>query len=271
MLRFISNQYLCLSLLLVTGFAGLSAHAQLVNIESRRMQTDSIRFALMADMNFNYSDQSGETYFAVGTNLTTQFKSWKCDHIFFLMGSANLVRAEGTDFQNSWFLHGRYNRKFSEIFRVEAFVQYQKNQLLIIDSRFLTGGGIRLKFINEKQVKGLKGYFGNAIMYEIEDSQAYNQQNRNLRNTSYISLTYSPGEEGEEKVHLVNTFYFQPLYTAISNHRILEQFLVELPFSKVLSSTLTFNYSLISVTPAGTRENTSNVLFGFRYTFPTDL
>lgn len=66
-------------------------------------------------------------------------------------------------------------------------------------------------------------------------------------------------------MNLLNTVYFQPLYESIANHRLLEQFKIELPVSKVISLSGTFNYSLISVTPAGTRDYTSNVLFGLTY------
>lgn len=254
---------LCLFPLLV--FAGLPVQAQLVNIESKRMQTDSVRFALKADAQFNYSNQNGDTYYAIGSNLTTQFKSEDLKQIYFLMGNFNLVRAEGKDFQNSWFLHGRYNRKLSDLVRLEGFAQYQKNELLIIDSRFLLGAGVRLKVLSGEHVGA---YLGNAVMYEIEQSSEYNQKDYQWRHSAYFSLNYSP--EGN-RISLTNTLYFQPLYEDFGNYRILEQFRVEMPVSKALSATGTFNYSLISVTPAGARDSTSNILFGLSYAFPPDL
>jgi len=252
--------FLGFCLILLSLLAGIPAHAQLVNIESKRMQTDSVRFALKADALLNYSNQNGETYFATGTNVTTQFKSKDLEKIYFLVGNYNLVRAEGTDYQNSWFLHARYNQKLSKLLRAEAFVQYQQNQLLVIDSRFLLGAGIRLKVLSGKS---LGAYLGNAAMYEIEGSTEYDQRNYNFRHSAYFSLSYSPKEIG---VNLINTLYFQPLYQSIANHRVLEQFKIEVPVSRVISISGTFNYSLISVTPAGTRDYTSNVLFGLTFT-----
>lgn len=236
------------------------AHSQLVNIESKRMQTDSVRFALKADALLNYSNQNGETYFATGTNVTTQFKSKDLEKIFFLVGNYNLVRAAGNDFQNSWFLHARYNQKLSQLLRAEGFIQYQQNQLLVIDSRFLLGAGVRMKVLSGEH---LGAYLGNAAMYEIEQSTDFDQQNHNFRHSAYFSLTYSPKDIG---VNLINTLYFQPLYKSLANHRVLEQFKIEVPVSRVISISGTFNYSLISVTPAGTRDYTSNVLFGLTFT-----
>jgi hypothetical protein len=247
-----------LALLIACGWS-LSAHAQLVNIEAMRMQTDSVRFALKADALLNYSNQNGEAYFATGANLTTQFKSEDLDKIYFLVANYNLVRAEGTDYQNSWFLHARYNQKLSRLFRAEAFVQYQNNQLLVIDSRFLLGAGIRLKVLAGDYVGA---YLGNAVMYEIENSRDFDQKSYNFRHSAYFSMTYSPKGIG---VNLLNTVYFQPLYESLANHRVLEQFKIEIPVSEVISLSGTFNYSLISVTPAGTRDYTSNVLFGLTY------
>lgn len=248
----------------VAGFIGMSAQAQLVNIESKRMQTDSVRFALKADAQFNYSNQNGDSYHAIGSNLTTQFKSADLKKIYFLMGNFNLVRAEGKDYQNAWFVHGRYNRKLSNLFRLEGFVQYQENELLVIDSRFLLGAGVRLKLLSGEH---LGAYLGNAAMYEIERSSEYNQKDFQWRHSAYFSLNYSP--EGN-RINLTNTLYFQPLYEDLGNYRILEQFRVEMPVSSALSVTGTFNYSLISVTPADTRDYTSNVLFGLSYAFPSD-
>ena len=59
------------------------ASAQLVNIEAKRMQKDSTRFALKSDVLLNYTDNNGDYIFQIGSNLTTQMKSKDLKKIYF--------------------------------------------------------------------------------------------------------------------------------------------------------------------------------------------
>lgn len=248
-----------LGLLLLTLFVSEWASAQLVNIETRRMQTDSVRFAMVADAWFNYSKQNDDYVYSVSANTTTQFKSKDLKKIYFLLGNYTLVSTQDQDYQNSWLLHGRYNQKISQLLRAEAFVQHQNNKLLIIDSRFLTGAGIRLKVLDKSH---LNAYLGQSVMYEIEESSDFDQRNFNWRHNAYFSLTLATTDE---KVTLTNTLYFQPLYRAIGNHRILQQFKIEVPVSKVISLSGSYNYFLMSETPSGVSDRSSNVFFGLSF------
>lgn len=240
-------------------FASQAAVAQLVNIETRRMQTDSVRFAMVADAWFNYSKQNDDYVYSVSANTTWQWKSRDLKKIFFVLGNYSLVSTQDQDYQNSWLLHGRYNRKISQLFRTEAFLQHQNNKLLVIDSRFLAGAGIRLKVVDKDH---LSAYLGQSVMYEIEESSGFDQKNYNWRHNAYFSLSLTTKDE---KVSLTNTIYFQPLYRAISNHRILQQFKIEVPVSKVISLSGSYNYFLMSETPAGVSDSSSNVYFGLSF------
>ena len=150
------QQFLIVSALV---FVSIS-HAQLVNIESKRMQTDSIRFVLRGDFSFSYDNYDGDYIYRIGSSLSTQVKSKDLKKIYFLLGNYNLIRSEAQDFQNTWFLHLRYNHKLSNLFRFEAFVQSQNNQLLAINSRNLVGAGLRFKLISKDHIRL---YLGNAI------------------------------------------------------------------------------------------------------------
>ena len=249
--------YIALFWICVLWAHGISA--QLVNIETQRMQTDSVRFAMVGDAWFNYSRQNDETVYSVSGNLATQVKSEDLEKTFFLLGNYTLVSTQDQDYQNSWLVHFRYNQKLSDLIRLEAFIQHQNNQLLVIDSRFLTGLGLRLKVLSKEH---LSFYLGNSAMYEIEESSDFDQIDYHWRNNTYVSLTWSAKDD---KINLTNTLYFQPLYTAIGNHRILEQFKVEVPISKVISFSGSFSYFLIRETPANTSDSSSRVYFGLTF------
>lgn len=250
-LNFIKS--ICIISIFILGY---SVNAQLVNIESKRMHTDSLRFVLNSDLLFNYNDNNGEYIFQVSSNVTTQFKSKNLNSIYFLIGNVNLIRSKDEDFQNSYFLHARFNHKLTDLFRLEAFVQNQYNEKLTISDRNLLGVGLRLKILDKK---GTLAYLGNSYIYEVESVASSDQKFYNHRNSSYLSLNQN---FKKYNLDITGTFYFQPLYDNISNHRILSQFKAEMPLTKRISFSALYNYAVINFDSALEDNRSSNVSFG---------
>lgn len=221
------------------------------------MQTDSIRFVLTSDLLFGYTNNNGEYILQIGSNLSTQVKSKDLKKIFFFIGNLNLIRSNDQDFQNSWFLHARYNQKLSELIRLEAFVQNQNNKKLTINSRNLLGLGLRIKLLSNNLTTI---YFGNSYMYEIEETKALDQKFYNHRNSSYLSLNQ---DFSKINLTITGTLYFQPLYRTISNHRILSQLKAELPLTKKISFAALYNYSIIAFSSDLSDDRFSNIRLGF--------
>jgi hypothetical protein len=274
------------------------SNAQLVNIESKRMKVSgSNSYRLNGNINFSYSNNNGTYFSNIGTGLTTAFRLKDPSTIYFFTGSYNLAKSKLQDFQNSWFFHLRYNKKLGNVkkekfglFRLEAFLQNQNNELQTINSRNLIGVGIRYKFIDypqkrkdsfrlfhgygiikqvestsnkdfkEFKLNSLKAYFGNSYMYEIEKVNSSQQKFYNHRNSSYLSVSLD-----FTKLELVNTIYFQPLYTDFSNYRILEQFQLGIPFSNTIGFNITFNYFINSFSPTQDEDYSSYVNFGLSF------
>ncbi|MDE3742960.1 DUF481 domain-containing protein [Maribacter polysaccharolyticus] len=244
---------------LVVLFSVLSAKAQLVNIEAKRMQTDSTRFVLKSDLLFNYADNNGDYVMQFGSNISTQFKSRDLNDIYFLVLNYNLVRTDEKDVQNAWFLHARYNHEFTDFLRLEAFIQNQNNTQLTIINRNLVGAGVRLKVVDKENSRV---YFGNSYMYEIEKLNGIDQRFYNHRNSSYLSLTQS-----FDKMHLdlVATVYFQPLYRDIGNHRVLGQLKAEIPLTDHMSLSALYNYFLTNFSSALQDDRSSTIKVGFTF------
>jgi len=275
-----------ISLLFLFSFSLI--HAQLVNIESQRMKLDKDNFKLRGNINFNYSNNNGSSLTQIGTALTTAFRFKKdSTSIYFFTGSYNLAKSKTEDFRNSWFFHLRYNKKLMNLkkenphdnFRLEAFLQNLNNELQTIRSRNLIGAGIRWKFINyqykepmppswelisrtEKKfrLESFKAYFGNSYMYEIEKVQVTEQEFHNSRNNSYLSLTAN-----FTNLEIINTIYFQPLYSDFSNYRIFEQLQMDIPFSEAFSFSVLFNYFYNSYSPNEVNDYNSYINFGLSY------
>ena len=235
--------------------------AQLVNIESKRMQTDSIRFALNADFAFDHANNDGVQVNQIDAALTTQLKSKDLRKIYFFIGNYKLIDSEEKNLQNAWFLHGRFNYQFSELLRFETFLQGQYNQLLIVEQRNLIGAGLRIKWVDKER---FTGYAGNSYMYEVEYSDRAGTTNYNHRNSTYVTLSYAPNSG---KFSVANTVYYQPLYRDLEDYRILEQFRLDIPLSSWFKVVTTYNYYFDSKTPLNTEEYTSNLNIGAGLSF----
>ncbi|MGB5646245.1 DUF481 domain-containing protein [Muriicola sp.] len=233
-----------------------TAFGQLVNIESQRIQVDSIRFVLKSDLLFDYSNNNGDYLSQFTANLATQIKSKDLKRIYMFIGSYNTERSKDQDFQNSYFLHLRYNQKITKVFRFEAFIQNQYNALLTINNRKLIGAGLRLKFISTPTVKA---YFGNAYMYELEKLDTNEISYYNNRNSSYVSFSVSLPKS---KVIITETLYFQPKYSDLGNYRIFQQLQAQFPISTVLSFTTQFTYFYNSFVPGSSRDYSSDLSLG---------
>ena len=236
---------------LIILFAGIQqSFAQIANIESKRMQTDSVRFVLKESLSGSFNSTNGDYIYQLRNSLATQLKSKDLKKIYFLVSNYSLIRSANLDYWNTWFGHLRYNQQISELFRIEAFAQAEYNELLEVRRRNLLGGGLRFKLVDTDNIHV---YLGNSYMYEIETAAEIDYYNH--RNSSYISFSIS---SKDKKLELINTSYFQPLYSDITDYKLLEQAKFDIKLSNKLSMFMLYNYYLNSRTPSDIRQYISN-------------
>jgi len=237
----------------------IPAQAQLVNIETKRLQTDSLRFVLNADFAFNHSNNDGLTVNQLNGTLTTQLKSKDFKKTYLFLGNYRLIDADEGNLQNSWFLHTRFNYKFNQLLRFEAFLQVQYNQLLLLEQRNLVGAGLIMKWMNREN---FSGYLGNSYLYEIEYSDRAGTTDYNHRNSTYLSLSYL---SKSKNFSITNTVYYQPLYRNLEDYRILEQFRLDIPLAEWFKVFMIYDYYFDSKTPLNTKEYTSQLQIGLGF------
>ncbi|APS37809.1 MULTISPECIES: DUF481 domain-containing protein [Salegentibacter] len=247
-----------LLLFLLLPFLG---QAQLVNIETKRLQTDSTRFVLNADFAFNHSNNDGVSVNQINGTLTTQLKSKDLKKTYLFLGNYRLIDADEGNLQNSWFLHTRFNYKFNQLLRFEAFLQGQYNQLLVVEQRNLVGAGLRLKWMNREN---FSGYLGNSYMYEVEYSDRAGTTEYKHRNSTYLSVSYL---SKSKNFSVTNTVYYQPLYKNLKDYRLLEQFRLDIPLAEWFKVFTIYDYYFDSKTPLNTREYTSQLQIGVGFSF----
>ena len=274
-----------------------SVYSQVINIESLRMHTDSVRFVLKDNLRFSYNSNNGNSNYFIGNSLGTQIKSKDYNKIYLILGDYSILRSEGNNLRNSWYFHFRFNSKLEKIFkskmvRLEAFAQHQYNENLIINYRNLAGIGLRLKLNTSKNETEndsiskynkatieynklnpdrpfkilnpvLRFYFGLAYMYEEEKSDSFDKRFNNNRSSSYLSFNYT---FANGSATILNTIYYQPLFSDFGDYRISEDFQVSFKLTESLNINGNFSYYVDSVTPKGVKDYASNLSLGLGLT-----
>lgn len=239
-------------------FIGQSLDAQaVVNIEQKRIVTDTLGWAGNATMNFQYNKNIVEQ-FSLNTSAHVQFKAQKS--LYLLLGNLALLEAGNKDFVNSGFLHFRYNRKMGKLLRWEAFSQVQFNRLLQVRQRILVGTGPRLKLLSSKK---FSLYQATLVMYEHEEILMPVEVFDDYRISAYVSSTWHP----TENTTISSTIYFQPLFSDFADNRLLNQTKISFGITKRLKFTTTFSYLRDSNPPLEVPKEIYSVTNGLQYRF----
>lgn len=242
-----------LFLLLASG-----ATAQILNVESARMQSDTTGW--MGGFGTAVSlHQNTQRIFEANMEAHFQYKTSRDQGLWLFIGNFNFLKVEDSKFTSDGLAHLRYNYKLSEHIRWEVFGQYQNNIITQIDSRILLGTGPRFKLIKSAF---FRLYAASLAMYERENELTKPVIKHNdIRSSSYLSFTWLP----RKNIEMISTTYFQPLFKKFSDYRILNQITFKVKATPHFGMAVSWNY-LHDRFPAGTAPRTTyNLATGFVY------
>jgi len=238
-------------------------NAQLVNIESRRMQTDTLRFAGNANLTLNHQRTNDVSLSVFKSSLNAQFKSKNLKHVCLVLGNYAFTKSNTKTLANAAFGHIRYNYKYKDWLRWEAYSQLQLNELLSLKYRFLSGTGARFKLTRGET---FKAYIGVSAFYEYElvDDAIQTEESRDLRMSNYFSFSIKfPKDRGE----FASTTYYQPLFRHIADYRLTTQSIIQLNITKHLSLITSINYFFDYNPPVGVKPSTFSINNGLKVSF----
>ncbi len=239
-------------------FCFLAGNAQIVNVESKRLKSDTTGWVGSIGTSFQL-ENSAVRVININAEAHLEYKAQRSLYLF--LANYNLLKGEGKTFQNNLFYHFRYNYKVTNLLRWEAFTQMQKNKIAGIKSRFLIGTGPRFKISGTEK---LALYASTAIMYENEHELTKPVIiDKDLRSSNYVSMTWKP----KENLDLATTIFYQPLYKDLSDFRILHELSLNFKFSKNFSFVTTWNYLYDSKPPPEIPLEIFTLKNGVRYTF----
>jgi len=234
-------------LLFILLILDLYLPAQVVNIESARMQSDTTGWMGNAKAGL-YTAQEVSRIFSTNVNVHLQYKTEK--NLWLILGSYDFLKVAHSKYVNNSFFHLRFNRKLNDWLRCEIFAQAQNNLITQMRARILFGTGPRFKILSNKIIRL---YAASLVMYEREkeNTRPFIKHN-DLRSSSYISFTITP----ISNVELISTTFYQPLFKKISDYRILNEATLKVKATKHFSLSANWQY-LHDRFPAGTAPRTT--------------
>ena len=235
-------------------------NAQIVNIESARMQSDTVGWQGGLGMGMSLT-QNTTKIFGAEAEAQLQYKTSNDRGLWLIIGNYNYLRVGGNDNISNYYTHVRYNKKVTEWLRWEFFGQFMNNDITQIDSRINVGTGPRFKLIKSKF---FRMYAGVLFMYEREKEKTNPViEHNDLRNSNYLSFTWLP----QPNIELISTTYFQPLVKQLSDYRFLNQAIFKVKASPHFGLSVKWNY-LHDRRPAGVAPKTTyNFSTGIDYDF----
>ncbi|MEO6132148.1 MAG: DUF481 domain-containing protein [Saprospiraceae bacterium] len=234
-------------------------HAQIVNIEKKRIADDSTGWFGTANLNFSGA-KSTKSYLAFNTSTLLEYKAKSNKDLWLFITDLSIISAEQQKFSNTGFGHLRYNHKFGKAVRWEVFTQLQYNALTKIKKRAIIGSGPRFKLT---QLDNARFYLGIAYMFEYEEDVDTYIFHRDHRISSYFTFTLSP----DEAVTFTSTTYGQPLLADWRDYRLSNETSLSLDISKKLSLSANFKYAFDSRPPDGVPHNIYSFSNGLSLSF----
>ena len=225
--------------LLIVSISLFDSIAGQVNTEAMRSEDDRFGFSNQFSLDVGYEKASSEVL-DLASEYRLDYINQNNLHSFMIISLENgYEKEEHTPkniITNKGFVHLRTTKKLTPKYQVEIFTQYEFNEFLLLNDRYLLGSGLRIGFNNYKLANT---YLGIGFMAENEsyDLDIENEMNL-LRSTNYIKNNITLNS----KIELSNTAYFQIASDDFNDYRILYDGGLDFHVTDFFAFTFELNY-----------------------------
>ncbi len=247
-------------LILFSYLSTISLSAQVINVESLRIRTDTTGW--FGEVLLGGQLKNSETK-VISANFKSVLEYKAKKSLFLFTGNYNFLAGNKEKLTDDFIAHLRYNYKLNPWIRWELFTQIQQNEILKIQERWLTGTGPRLKLADRDK---FRAYLGILAMYEIE--RETNDANsgliyRDWRNSDYFSFTV----DLSETLELISTTYYQPLFSDLNDYRVLTNNELNVKAGKRFSVSLSYIMLYDSRPVSGIVNADTSLSMGLKFVF----
>ncbi len=231
-----------LTLLLTAGQA-----AAQVNIEALRRDAGSTGFS--GAMALNLEMHTGNTDLKeIGLEGRLDFDHPKVNT--FILARNDFGWEQGERFADEGLIHLRQHYPLLGRISLEAFTQYNYDATYQLDTRVLAGGGFRFHLVESGAFqlwKGASAFLEHERLGELPEGDAHPDRSTVARWSQYLSSRIDVNDQ----VTSTCTVYFQPLWNAIDDTRVLGELNLEIDLAGPLVLALNFVMRYDSRPPEG--------------------
>ena len=187
-------------------------------------------------------------------------------NVIFLVSNYSFSRANDNRYVNNAQGHLRFIRQHSPRISFEVFGQYQFNEFIRLEDRFLAGGGGRFALVQAERTEVFAG-IGYMLEQETLDLPAAlpdGTSSEHHRSTNYLTVRFN---SEDERLRLVQTLYAQPRFDRLQDFRLLSETSFEIQLFRQLALAISLNVAHDSEPPAGIKETDVVLSNSLRYSF----
>jgi hypothetical protein len=236
---------------------GYGVNAQVINIESRRMDAAQEGWAGQGEFGYAYI-QNQSSISNLNTRLNILYNKQK--HTCIFLGDLSLIQSSEGDFENAGYEHIRYNYDKTDRLIYEAYTQVQFSKQLRLYPRYVIGAGPRYKIYKTDSVKI---FAGGSLLFEHEQLQNPSEVMSNERLTGYFSCIFTKIPNVTIDIMLM----YQPRLVDFSDARFQSEVRLDFPFSSHLLFRCSGSVYIDSKPPAGVPPNYTQVRNSILYNF----
>ena len=186
-------------------------------------------------------------------------------NVIFLVSNYSFSRANDNRYVNNAQGHLRFIRQHSPRISFEVFGQYQFNEFIRLEDRFLAGGG-RFALVQAERTEVFAG-IGYMLEQETLDLPAAlpaGTSSEHHRSTNYLTVRFN---SEDERLRLVQTLYAQPRFDRLQDFRLLSETSFEIQLFRQLALAISLNVAHDSEPPTGIKETDVVLSNSLRYSF----
>ncbi len=191
---------------------------------------------------------------------------WKADrNTTFFVFQNEYEWTNGARITNERLFHIRNVWILNAFLRSEFFGQVNFDKKILIDNRELIGGGLRFNILDRKNSRIS---LGTSYMFEhekigLKGDSSHPEDVKVSRWSNYVSAY----REIRTGIQVSSVVYYQPMFEAFSDYRIMNETALTVELAKVLSFAVTFKVRYDSDPPHGIKNSDTETDFGLAFHF----
>lgn len=193
------------------------------------------------------------------------------NRLMFLTSGEHIRKNKNDDISNEITGQLRYIYGFRDKIKFFTFLQAQTAGALLLNERFLLGGGVRFNVLHTQTIKSKDNFFkldfSGGLMQERELLDNATLPEFEEFKTNYTRSIFSVVSVLDlvDSIRLVNTTYFQQYVKDLSDYRVFHEMNLIFSINDWLSLAVDFEYRFDSDPPSVLETSDYNTTIGFMF------